>query len=253
MPNTKCDTDNMNNRTKYIFLTFLVMFSLTSCREKTVTIPVDFVETTPPKYGSPDWYFLNYSNNEFSVTTNNGQIAINKVKKVRHKGDKCELKLPNGTLTGIDRGEWGGSLTFNSTDSTMNPVEIKSGNIKFIFTFKDKIYFIEGLAHLSMSEGVLYEFDTVNDSFTYKKLLDFEDAPEAFAIYSDKFLIATHENFYVVKDFKKELVFKGAFWSGLYPNSIAVIDDKNVFLGIRSGIVKLDLTTKTMKFYKYDK
>jgi len=246
-------TNRMNNTIKCIFLTFLVMVSMISCRHKTVTIPVDFIETTPPKYGSEEWYSLNYSKNEFSVNSNNGQLEINKVGKVINKVHECELRLPNGILTGIDKGEWGGSLTFNSTDSTIKPVEIKSGNIKFIFKFKDNIYFIEGLAHMSFREGALYELETTNDSFIYKKLLDFVDAPEAFTIYRDKFLIATHENFYVVKDFKKELVFKDTFWRSLYPNSIAVIDDKSVFLGIRSGIVMLDLTTKTMKFYKYDK
>jgi hypothetical protein len=75
----------------------------------------------------------------------------------------------------------------------------------------------------------------------------------AFSIYQDKFLIATHERFYVVKDFKKELIFQDTYWSDLYPNSIAVFDDKNVFIGMRGGIVKLDLTTKTFKFYKNDK
>ena len=229
------------------------MLNITSCRQKTVTIPADFIETTPPKYGSEEWYTLNHSKNEFSVKANIGQLEINKIDEVINKEHECKLKLPNGILTGIDRGEWGGSLTFNSTDSTMKPVEIKSGNIKFIFNYKDNIYFIEGLAHMSLREGTLYELETANDSFIYKKLLDFEDAPEAFTIYHDKFLIATHENFYVVKDFKKELVFKDTFWRSLYPNSIAIIDDKSVFLGIRSGIAKLDLTTKTMKFYKYDK
>ena len=52
---------------------------------------------------------------------------------------------------------------------------------------------------------------------------------------------------------QKELIFQDTFWSSLYPNSIAVLDDKNVFIGMRSGIVKLDLTTKTLKFYKNDK
>jgi len=56
-----------------------------------------------------------------------------------------------------------------------------------------------------------------------------------------------------VQDFKKELFFKETFSTSLYPNSIAVLDGKNVFLGIRSGIVKLDLTTKTLTFYKDDK
>ena len=75
----------------------------------------------------------------------------------------------------------------------------------------------------------------------------------AFAIYKDKFLIATFENFYIVQDFKKEIVFEKMFWRGLAPNSIAVLDDKNVFIGITSGIIKLDLTEKILKFYKNDK
>ena len=103
------------------------------------------------------------------------------------------------------------------------------------------------------SGGALFELDTTDNKFTYRKLVDFDDAPEAFTIYEDKFLIATHERFYIVKDFKKELIFEDTFWSSLYPNSIAVLDDKNVFIGMRSGIVKLDLTTKTLKFYKNDK
>ena len=138
-------------------------------------------------------------------------------------------------------------------DTTQKNIEIKSGNIKFIFKFKDKIYFIEGLAHLGYSGGALFELDAKDNKFTYKQLINFDDAPEAFTIYHDKFLIATHKNFYVIKDFQKELIFQDTFWSSLYPNSIAVFDDKNVFIGIRSGIVKLDLTTKTLKFYKNNK
>lgn len=106
---------------------------------------------------------------------------------------------------------------------------------------------------MGYSGGAIFELNTTNNNFTFNKLVNFDDAPEAFAIYKDKFLIATHENFYIVKDFKKDLVFKETFWSSLYPNSIAAIDDKNVFIGIRSGIVKLDLTNNTLKFYKNDK
>ena len=103
---------------------------------------------------------------------------------------------------------------------------------------------------MGYSGGAIFRLDTENNIFTFTTLVDFDDAPEAFAIYTDKFLIATHENFYIVNDFKKELVFKETFWSSLYPNSIAVLDERSVFLGIRSGIVRLDLATKTMKFYK---
>ena len=241
----------MNDKTTYFLLTFLLMISLQSCGQTStnVTIPAAFVETTPPNPGSAEWSLLNYSSNEFSVSIKNGQLEIKKTDEIH----KCELKLETGTLIGINRGEWGGNLTFQPKNNSKNPIEIKKGNIKFIFTFMDKIYFIEGLAHLSISEGALYELESTGDNFKYKKILDFDDSPEAFTIYNDKILIATHRNFYVVKDFKKEQIFKDTFWSSLYPNSIAVFDDKNVLLGIRSGIVRLDLTTRTMKFYKNNK
>lgn len=233
----------------FLSLVFLQSLVLTSCGQTTITIPKEFVETVPPKVGSENWYPLNYSQNEFGVKIIDNKLDIKKVREV----NKCELKIFGGTLIGINRGEWGGQLTFKPTDTTKKTIDIKRGNIKFVFTYKDKIYFIEGLAHLSISEGALYQLDTTNNNFKFTKLLDFDDAPEAFTIYKDKFLIATHENFYIVQDFKKELIFKETFWSSLYPNSIAALDDKNIFIGIRSGIVKLDLTEKTLKFYKNDK
>jgi hypothetical protein len=233
----------------FITLAFPTLFAISSCGHTTVTIPKEFVETVPPKAGSDEWYPLNYSDNEFGVKIIDGKLDIKKVNEV----NKCELKIPGGTLIGINRGEWGGQLSFKPEDTTKNAIDIKRGNIKFIFRFKDKVYFIEGLAHMGYSGGAIFELITTNNNFTFNKLVDFDDAPEAFTIYKDKFLIATHENFYIVEDFKKDLVFEEMFWSSLYPNSIAAIDDKNVFIGIRSGIVKLDLTTKTLKFYKNDK
>jgi hypothetical protein len=239
----------MTSKRIFLALTFLTLFALTSCGQTTVNIPKEFVETVPPKAGSNEWYALNYSNNEFGVDIIDGKLDIKKVNEV----NKCELKIAGGTLIGINNGEWGGQLTFKPTDTTKKITDIKRGNIKFVFSYKDKIYFIEGLAHLSISEGALYQLDTTNNNFKFTKLLDFDDAPEAFTIYKDKFLIATHENFYIVQDFKKELIFKETFWSSLYPTSIAALDDKNIFIGIRSGIVKLDLIEKTLKFYKNDK
>ena len=239
----------MNIEKPLFLLTFLTLFILTSCGQLQVAIPKEFIETVPPKYGSSEWYPLNYSRNEFGVKIIDGKLKIEKVNEV----NECELNISSGKLIGVNKGEWGGTLSFIPTDKIKSSIEIKQGNIKFIFSFKDKIYFIEGLAHMGYSGSAIFELDTKDNKFTYNKLIDIDDAPEAFTIYKDKFLIATHENFYSVTDFKKDLIFKDTFWSSLYPNSIAVVDDKNVFLGIRSGIVKLDLTTKTLKFYKNEK
>ena len=226
---------------------FVLLFPQFSCNRASMTIPPSFIETQPPPYGSDNWHELNYSLNEFGVKIVNRALEINKVKE----SHECELIIPTGKLVGINRGEWGGKLTFIPIDASKEPVDIKNGNVKFLFQFKDKIYFIEGLAHLSYSGGAIYNLKIIDSVFTYEKVLDFDDSPEAFTIYNDMFLIATHSNFYVIKDFKKELIFKDTFWSSLYPNSIAAFDDKNVFLGIRSGIVKLDLTTKSLIYYKF--
>ncbi len=236
---------------KIIFtaITFPTLLAITSCGQTTVTVPKEFIETVPPKTGSDEWIQLNHSQNEFGVSISNGKLDIRKVREVH----KCLLKITGGTLIGIDNGEWGGQLTFKPEDTTKKAIDIKQGNINFLFNFKDKVYFIEGLAHGSYSGGAIFELNTTNNNFTFTKLVVFDDAPEAFTVYKDKFLIATHENFYIVQNFKKELVFKETFWSSLYPNSIAVFDDKNVFIGMRSGIVKLDLTDKTLKFYRNDK
>jgi hypothetical protein len=214
-----------------------------------VKIPTDFIETNPPKFESDDWYTLNHSQNEFGVKIIDNKLEIKKVKTV----NRCELKILEGTLIGIDNGEFGGQLSFQPNKTTEKTVKINRGNIKFIFNYKDKIYFIGGYSHQVTSTGALYELERINNIFTFKLLVDFEDAPFAFTIYEDKFLVATNENFYIVKDFKKELLFKKTFWRSLYPNSIAAFNDTDVLIGIRSGIVKLDLKQKTFKFYKNDK
>lgn len=227
-------------------LLLLVFFISTCSGQNTILIPKEFKGTIPPKAESKEWYKLNYSKNDFEVKITNNKLQIKKNTKER----ECKLKTTSGTFFGKDLGEWGGQLTFVSNDSTPKTIKIKDGNIKFIFQFKNKIYFFEGLAHMDINKGALYKLDASKNSFSYEKIIDFDDAPQAFTIFKNKLLIASYQNFYLVKDFKKQVILKNTFWGGLYPNSIAVFNERNVFIGIRSGIVKLDLTTKTLKFYK---
>jgi hypothetical protein len=215
------------------------------------TIPEsDFAKSVIPMYSTDAWYTLSMSNNEFSVANKNGKLEITKVKQ----NDKCTLVMAKGNLYGWDGGEFGGKLTYKPADGSKPTVHIKDGNIKYIFSLNDSIYFIEGLAHLSTNEGAMYKLDTAGGKFTYSKILSFYDAPEAFAMYNDMLLIAGHQNFYIIhKNIMAEILLQNMFWRGLYPNSIAVIDDKHVYIGIRSGYVKLNLKNKEIVFYKYKK
>jgi len=104
----------------------------------------------------------------------NVEIRDNKliVKRISHFSDSYhELKTDDGILVGFDFGEWGGGLFFFSNEDEipldkskplehifmpfydMNEELIMEGNIKSIFNYNDKIYFLEGLAHLSSDRG----------------------------------------------------------------------------------------------------
>jgi hypothetical protein len=240
---------NLISKKSVILFPILLLFFFNSFGQTKIKIPKEFKETIPPKPETEAWYELNGSRNEFGVTNIDGKLDIKKVKET----NECTLKISTGTLIGVDGGEFGGNLSFVPADSTQKTIQILKGNIKYLFEFKGKIYFITGIAHMGYSAGAISKLDTTKDNFTSKIIVEFDDAPEAFTIYKDKLLIATHENFYIVKNFKKELIFKKTFWESLYPNSIVAFDDKNVFIGMRSGIVKVDLTNKTIKFYKNDK
>ena len=190
-----------------------------------------------------------YSENEFDVKILNNKLKVNKTES----NNKSVLKIPNGTLVGSNHGEWGGKLIFIPDGKNQSEIVIKEGNLKFVFLFQNNIYFIEGLAHGSFNYGDLQQLNYSENKFTYKSIIHFEDSPEAFSIYKNKIYIVGYQNFYRIDNLKKEVIFKDAFWSGLYPNTIAIIDEKNVFLGIRSGIAKLNLPQRQIVYYKYIK
>lgn len=224
----------------YLFIFILLAFS--NCG--TNDLPKNFVEQPIPKNESPEKRELNSSRREFSVEILENALKID---SVRHNF-YSKLKIPTGILRAKDNGEWGGKIEFISNDNKI--INIKNGNVKFVFQLNNKIYFIEGLAHLGINEGELFELKYTKNIFTYKSLHKFEDAPEAMSIFQNKIYIAGYKNFYVVDDLTKKIVFKDAFWSDLYPNSIAIINETKVFIGIRSGIVKLNLPEKKIHFYK---
>lgn len=211
----------------------------------TIKIPNEFKESIPPENCSKEWYELNHSC-DFGVNIIDGKLEIKEIET----SNICKLKIDGGTLKGLNNGEWGGQLTFVPDDTSKKEIIIAGGNIRFIFRFKDKIYYVEGFSHLTFSFGAMYELNKKGSKFIEKKIIDFVDAPYAFTIYNDKLLIAARKNFYIIKGSRKYLILKNSFWDGLYVNSVAAINDENVFIGMRGGIVKLNLTTKNYIFYK---
>lgn len=225
----------------------LSLFGVNSSSQESIFKLTDFKKVDINTMSSDDLLKLNNTLNEFEVQFLDGELLINKALRGRNTS---ELVIDEGVLKGYDKGEWGGQLSFlpKSSDDLQ---EIKSGNIVDIFKMGDDIYFVEGLAHLHINEGALFKLDVGTDSITYEKIVDFDDAPEAITVFEDSILIAAHNSFYIVKEGKCELIFANTFWRNLYPNSIAYIDEQNVYIGMRGGIAKLNLIDENLIFYRY--
>ncbi|MFC5284912.1 hypothetical protein [Pedobacter alpinus] len=184
-------------KTSILIVTVISFLGLTNYCCTNTNIPKDFVESAPSQLKKES-----YSNNKFGVEINNGKLKIKKVNDT----NECGLIISNGKLIGIDRGEWGGKLSFTPNDKSKKSFQIKEGNIKFIFKLSNNLYFIEGLAHDKINEGTLYKLVAHKNSFSYKKIYYFNEAPEVFKIFQNKLIIATKKNLYSFHNLKKVLI-----------------------------------------------
>lgn len=206
-----------------------------------IEIPKEYELQTIPKYNSEEYRKLNYSEDiSIKLAEKNSIVTF---KTPRKKAS--ELKFNNGLLIGTDHGEWGGKLSFKTDE---NEIEIKDGNIFSVFELKGDIYFIQGLAHGSINYGEIYKLEYSNNKFNYKKIIELPDEPEVFTIINDKIYIATFEHFLIIKDWNIEYKVKG-FWDSLYPNSLIVENGNVIYIGIRGGIVRININENDIKLY----
>ena len=268
-------------------LIFIILFmAAVSCFGQTFPLS-DFTETEAPAYGTKDWYALNYQPLGFSVRMVNGQLQISRDEPTVG----FEYFIPEGLLKGVNSGEFGGGLFFKPNDSTKayhingklpSPyqhyaenmyslrlfplgkylkvdqlkqlVPLGGSNPQTIFKYKDTLYVIDESGNvMAGAMGLIYSVDLKGDNFTISDKYKFKDPVTAIAIKSDTLMFATYKGFYVISNNKQEMVMDNLFWVGLYPNSIAVADKNTIYVGMRGGYVKLNLQTRDMVFYKYNK
>lgn len=243
----------------------------------------DFTETAFPKENSEAWLKLDYSLNRFAVQIVNGELQISKQER---PSNRFEFKYAQGKFIGDDEGEFGGGLYYQPDDTTKkelyingkpdvitnnilkNKVTFKGtpltrlirnlhliayGNIKTLFSYRSELYYMEGLAHMGINSGAIYQIKIKGDSLSCSKVIDFDNAPDVITTYKNRLYVVTYSAFYIIDDWKKELVIKDAIWASLYPQSIAVKNKDEVYIGITSGYVKLNPTTKQTTFYQYNK
>ncbi|MFD1255588.1 hypothetical protein ACFQ3S_02165 [Mucilaginibacter terrae] len=268
---------------KCIVCMVMTFYSLTAAAQTYAL--ADFVKTPLPEVKTKEWYDLNRSGKAYTVEVENGKLHIGKYIYSSVK----EFTLPQGKLLGINRGEWGGGLYYKPNDTTRkqyyvngqarklgtkgdpffglqitatnDPLKeqlkqamiIKNGNVKDIFTYRDSIYFMEGLAHLSLSYGAIYKINFRNDSINGILMQKYNEAPMALAVHQNVIYLATNRCFYMIENWQQTEIFKELSWYGFHPNSVAVKDKKHIYVGITGGYIEINAQSKKLTFYKYIK
>lgn len=270
---------------KLLTITIAVILNLIGASGSAQTFSTkDFKKIPLPILESKELYKLNNrSDQAFEVAIVKGKLQITKY----IYSATIAYTLPEGKLLGINQGEFGGGLYYKPNDTTLNQLYvndqsrplntkgdsfrgglmmtrsnptnklikntflIKAGNINKIFTYRDSLYTIEGLAHLSLSYGAINKLQIKGDSVKGSLALKFDDAPMQLAIYRDNIYLATLKRFYIIHNWQKELLFDNLFWSYLYVNSIAIKDQQHIYLGMRGGYAMINAKNKTLSFYQY--
>jgi hypothetical protein len=137
-------------RTRWLFV--LLIWSRVLSSTGQAYAPASFRETSPPAIGSAAWSKLNHAPG-YSVKNVDGNLVLGK----RSEANATPLQTADGTFLGRDRGEWGGQLLFQSAAKPTKPVPLKEGNIRLIFQANNGVHFIEGLAHMGLNAGALYQ------------------------------------------------------------------------------------------------
>jgi hypothetical protein len=171
------------------------------------------------------------------------------------------FEVEDGYLVGFNRGEWGGELYWFSKDGKKR-YEISRHQIVQFIKRDNKIYAIEGLAHLG-TKGSIIEIEKQKRKWVAKEFLKLSTAPEAIQLDSkENFVVVTFGTdwsfdeggnviinaspglFSIDREADVDTLVKVGIWGDyLYPSSMVIQNDV-VYIGMRKGVYKFDLTTK---------
>lgn len=222
----------------------------------------EWIAVTPPTEPTSSMA-ANWSTHEWRVVLENGVVYARQRNIEEVSGEKPDFEIPaskemngerhymlvpDGWLVGFNAGEWGGSLWWFSATGKDN-YKISDDQIVSFLKRDGEIMAIEGLAHLSISKGSIIKVEKEKDTGKYVSLriLNLNAAPEAAILDADNsVIVVTTSGLFKASGDKLTKIVDG-FWSMLYPNSIVVDAQRNVYIGMRQGVAKISLSDSNQK------
>jgi hypothetical protein len=145
----------------------------------------------------------------------------------------------------------GGNLWWFSKDGKQR-YEISDDIIVSFVERDNKIYAIQGIAHLNISRGSIIEIKKVNGKWTRDDYLVLPHSPEGMDVYGGNFIIITSNALIKVDGEKNiEYLIKDGFWGYLYPTSL-VIKEHEVYMGMRKGVYRYNLLSRQQSWLMRD-
>ncbi|MBK8090662.1 MAG: hypothetical protein IPK32_01330 [Verrucomicrobiaceae bacterium] len=205
----------------------------------------------------------NQSDHDWTVESVNGKVVARlrtqllEKKRVappfntRVKLDQTEAeafrmsKVGDGWIVAYNQGEWGGAVFWFNGDGSKRK-KLSDHQINQFLVEGDRLFAIEGLAHLGGSRGSMIEILKVGEEWKAEEFLALSSSPEVVArVGAGDYLIVTTNSLLRV-NLKKEktTLIPNTDWGILYPSSI-VVDGHFVYVGMRQFVVRYDLRSST--------
>jgi hypothetical protein len=150
--------------------------------------------------------------------------------------DEVQVQFSGGTLVGVNRGEWGGSL-YVLEDRSRIPQKILGQNILRMFPIQDKVAVITGDLESNKGSAWLYSNEE-GHGWSIRKKADLHGFPIAAGISGDRILFAYGDAVSVMENFNERQVAALPLLD-IRPNSIAQDAKGDIYLGVNAFVVRL--------------
>ena len=211
-------------------------------------------------------YAASYSKHEWRVFTKDSQPQAQLSQEIlekrpdrpnftpeagRFRGASAYAVVDDGWLVGFNQGEFGAALYWFSHDGKSS-YKISDHQVVDFFSLSNSVYAIEGLAHLSLSQGSVICITRSNDSKHWQatSVAKLPFAPYAVSVHRDGTLLITLSDSLVAigSDRKIRTLLPNAPWDGLFPNSSVLSQNgQKLYIGMRQFVGEFDLITKKLR------
>jgi len=236
-----------------------LLVSAVSCRQKEPEadrLPAGWVQWATPErvnllarkcaVASRSYNSVSVLAGEIQITANQDETGVSKPLRVDALpfafspagagGIRSVKQTRDGWLVGFNQGEFGGSLWFVSPDGSKSTRILKEDVIRFVEVF-GRLFVFTSAVPLGGQNGSIYE---ITDDGKIANHLSFDAAPEIYAQDSGSSMVVAGESgvYRVSSAMTVEPIVHGGLY-GFSPNSIVVMPDKTIYVGLRFFVLQL--------------